>query len=88
MLELRVDGVEAIGHRFVLRPGGIDFPHLLHQAFHLLFHGEQIAEHRHALRHHRAPGERKAVLWQVAGRDPFGEADLAVVKGFKAGQGS
>ena len=87
VLELGVDGVEAVGHRCVLGPGGIDFPHLLHQAFHLLFHGEQIAEHGHALRHHRAPGKRQAVLRQVAGRDPFGKADLAVVEGFKAGQG-
>ena len=87
VLELGVDGVEAVGDLLVLGPGGIEFPHLLHQGFHLLLHGEQIAEHRHALRHHRAPGKRQAVLRQVAGGDPFGKADLAVVERLEARQG-
>ena len=86
MLKLGIDGVETVGDLLILGPGRIKFTHLLHQGFHLLLHGEQIAEHRHALRHHRAPGKGQAILREIAGGGPLGESDLAVIERFEARQ--
>ena len=54
--------------------------------FHLLLHGAEIVEDRHALGKDAAARERKPVLRQIAGADAFRGADRAVVEGFHSAE--
>ena len=56
------------------------------RCFHLLLHGQQVAEHRHAFGQHRASGKRQAVLREVTRGDPLGKGDFAVIERLEARQ--
>ena len=86
LAELGVESMEALAHALILFALGIEFGHLSHQIFHLLLHGQQVAEHRHAFGQHRASGKRQAVLREVARSDPLSEADFAVIERIEARQ--
>ncbi len=80
-LEFVLDALVALGDLRIFRRRVVDFGHARGQVFHLLLHGAQFVEHRHAFGENAAAGERKPVLRQIAGADALGGAEGAVVEG-------
>ena len=77
-----LEALVALGDLRVLGATLVELRHAPGELFHLLFHGAQFGEHRHAFGEHGAAGERQPILRQVAGADAFGAADGAVIETF------
>ena len=83
-LEFMLDDVVTVGNLRIFSRAVVHFGHAGGKVLHLLLHGAQLVEDRHALGENAAPGEREAILRQVACADAFSDADSPVVEGFQS----